>query len=185
MIRNNLKVCLTNVAELPKGFQDITRQLIEKIAILDEVFGPRAVKPLHNFLPKLSDYDQMLQIDHMEILKGVMVIRALAVLFKKYQEEAAQVAIDETINFAEKLVPFVDPDHSVAKEVFICLYEILPLDPFNCHILQKFILKYGDVPLSNDAEGRTFKMLISQEYSEIFQLAMEARILTWIWLSNI
>lgn len=120
----------------------------------------------------------------MEILKGVMVIRALAVLFKKYQEEAAQVAIDETINFAEKLVPFFDPDHSVAKEVFDCLYEILPLDPFNCHILQKFILKYGDVPLSNDAEGRTFKMLISHEYQDIFQWAMEARILTWMsnWL---
>ena len=63
VIRNNLKVCLTNVAELPQGFSDITRQLIEKIQILDEVFGPRAVKPLHNFLPKLSEYDQMLQID--------------------------------------------------------------------------------------------------------------------------
>lgn len=62
-IRNNLKVCLTNVAELPKGFSDITRQLVEKIDILDEVFGPRAVKPLHNFLPKLSDYDSMLRID--------------------------------------------------------------------------------------------------------------------------
>lgn len=63
IIRNNLKVCLTNVSELPLGFSDITRQLIEKISILDEVFGPRAVKPLHNFLPKLSEYDQMLQID--------------------------------------------------------------------------------------------------------------------------
>jgi len=63
VIRNNLKVCLTNVSELPLGFSDITRQLIEKISILDEVFGPRAVKPLHNFLPKLSEYDQMLQID--------------------------------------------------------------------------------------------------------------------------
>lgn len=110
----------------------------------------------------------MLQIEDKAILRGVMVIRALAVLFKKYQEEAAQVAIDETINFAEKLVPFFDPYHSVAKEVFDCLYEILPLDPFNCHILQKFILKYGDVPLSNDAEGRTFKMLISHEYQDIF-----------------
>ena len=53
-LRGNLKVALTNVAELPKGFSDITQQLCEKIEILDEVFGPRAVKPLHNFLPKLS-----------------------------------------------------------------------------------------------------------------------------------
>lgn len=60
VVRNNLKVCLTNVAELPQGFADITRQLVEQIDILDEVFGARAVKPLHEFLPKLSDYDDAL-----------------------------------------------------------------------------------------------------------------------------
>ena len=49
-LRNNLKVALTNVAELPRGFQEITRQLLTKIEILDEVFGARAVKPLHSFL---------------------------------------------------------------------------------------------------------------------------------------
>jgi hypothetical protein len=59
-------------------------QLCDKIEILDEVFGPRSVKPLHNFLPKLSDYDEQLNIDPDEILRGVIVIKALAVLFKKY-----------------------------------------------------------------------------------------------------
>lgn len=75
---------LTNVAELPRGFSDITMQLCDKIEILDEVFGPRSVKPLHNFLPKLSDYDEQLNIDPEEIMRGAIVIRALAVLFKKY-----------------------------------------------------------------------------------------------------
>lgn len=46
-LRKNLKVALTNVAELPEGFTRITLQLCTKIEILDEVFGPRAVKPLH------------------------------------------------------------------------------------------------------------------------------------------
>ena len=59
-------------------------QLVEKIEILDEVFGPRAVKPLHNFLPKLSDYDDQLNVDPDEIFRGQIVIKALAVLFKKY-----------------------------------------------------------------------------------------------------
>lgn len=59
-------------------------QLVEKIEILDEVFGPRAVKPLHNFLPKLIDYDDQLQVDPDEIFRGQIVIKALAVLFKKY-----------------------------------------------------------------------------------------------------
>lgn len=75
---------LTNVAELPRGFSDITMQLVEKIEILDEVFGPKAVKPLHNFLPKLSDYDAELNLEPEEIVRGQVVIRALAVLFKKY-----------------------------------------------------------------------------------------------------
>ena len=119
----------------------------------------------------------MLQIDEVEILKSVMVIRALAMLFKKYQEEAAQVAIDETINFSEKLAPFINPTYEVQKEVFICLYEILPIDPFNCHILQKFILKFGDVTLESGNE-RTIKHVMTQEYHEILELAMKARILT-------
>jgi len=83
-IRSNLKIVLTNVAELPRGFQDITFQLVEKIEILDEVFGPRAVKPLHNFLPKLTEYDKDLNMDDDRIEMGQRVIRALAVLFKKY-----------------------------------------------------------------------------------------------------
>ena len=57
-LRKNLIVALTNVAELPLGFEKITSQLIHKIKILDEVFGARAVKTLHGFLPKLTDYDE-------------------------------------------------------------------------------------------------------------------------------
>lgn len=82
-------------------------------------------------------------------------------MFKKYQEEAAQVAIDETINFSEKLAPYINPAYGVQKEVFICLYEILPIDPFNCHILQKFILRYGDVPVNMETHERTIKHVMS------------------------
>lgn len=88
-LRGNLKVALTNVAELPRGFSDITYQLCDKIEILDGVFGARSVKPLHNFLPKLSQYDEMLNIEPEEISRSAIVIKALATLFKKYQEEAA------------------------------------------------------------------------------------------------
>jgi len=57
-LRKNIVVALTNVAELPDGFQTITWQMVDKIEILDEVFGPSAVKPLHNFLPKLSELEE-------------------------------------------------------------------------------------------------------------------------------
>ena len=91
-LRNNLKVALTNVAELPRGFEEITRQLLTKINILDEVFGARAVKPLHNFQPKLSEYDAMLENCarlHSDYAPWSQVIEALAFLFQKYKEEAA------------------------------------------------------------------------------------------------
>lgn len=86
--------------------------MVDKIEILDEVFGPSAVKPLHNFLPKLSELEedeQLLQVDSTEATESTLVIRALAFLFNKYKEVAAQVAINETVNFSEKLAPFMDP----------------------------------------------------------------------------
>ena len=77
-LRKNLSVALTNIAELPRGFQEITRQLLSNIKILDEVFGARAVKPLHNFLPKLSEYDEMLTITKEDAMRAYPVIFALS-----------------------------------------------------------------------------------------------------------
>jgi len=53
-LRNNLKVALINVAELPDGFLTICRELSDKVEILDEIFGPRCVKALHELLPKIN-----------------------------------------------------------------------------------------------------------------------------------
>lgn len=44
---------------------------------------------------------------------GFVVIPAMAYLFKKYKEKATYVAIDETINFAEKLAPYINPEYGV------------------------------------------------------------------------
>jgi len=88
-VRKNLKVALTNIAELPRGFECITQQLVENIKLLDEVFGSRAIKPLHNFLPKLNEYDELLTVTKEDALNAYPVIFALAYLFKKYKEEAA------------------------------------------------------------------------------------------------
>lgn len=79
--------------------------------LLDEVFGPRCVKSLHNLLPKLNEYHDPLRLDIKEVgLKYMKYVKSLAYIIKKYKEEAAQVAIDETINFSEKLAPFLNPE---------------------------------------------------------------------------
>jgi hypothetical protein len=89
-LRKNLKVTLINIAELPEGFLKITHELSDKMDLLDEVFGPRSVKALHNLLPKLSDYFDPLRIDTKDIgTKYMRYIKSLAYIMKKYKEEAA------------------------------------------------------------------------------------------------
>lgn len=53
-LRKNLKVALINVAELPIGFHKICHELSDKVEVLDEIFGPRCVKALHELLPKIN-----------------------------------------------------------------------------------------------------------------------------------
>lgn len=141
------------------------------------MFGPRAVKPLVDSLPELSQYnEENLLINPEEVFKGQYVIKALAVLMKKYQEEAAQVAIDETINFAEKLAPFINFNWDCHREVFAILYEILPMDPYNCHILNQFLIKHGDTVIRGE-RPTTFKKFMQKDYNEILELTVNARIL--------
>jgi hypothetical protein len=70
----------------------ITWQLKTKLNLLDECFGPSAVKPLHNFLLKLVELEEgeeILSLDTQMAQESVVIINALAFLFKKYKEVAA------------------------------------------------------------------------------------------------
>lgn len=89
-LRKNLKVTLLNIAELPEGFLKITHELSDKMELMDEVFGPRAVKALHNLLPKITEYVDPLRIDNREIgSKYMRYVKSLAYIMKKYKDEAA------------------------------------------------------------------------------------------------
>lgn len=137
------------------------------------------MKTLHGFLPRLSEYDEAtLSFSHKFRHTGQAVIPALAFLFKKYKDEAVQVAIDETINFAEKLAPFINPEYGVQNEVKFLLSEILPVDNVNCHVLQKFIVKYGnDLVISRPDGKRTLRQEMYQEFPEILEHVADARIM--------
>ena len=88
-LRKNLKVTLINIAELPEGFLKMTHELSDKMDLLDEVFGPRSVKALHNLLPKLSEYPDPLKIDPTLCNKYSRYVKSLAYIMKTYKEEAA------------------------------------------------------------------------------------------------
>jgi|TARA_B110000305_G_C18847056_1_gene362785 hypothetical protein len=36
-------------------------------------------------------------------------LKAMSLIFEKYQDQAAKVAIEDTINFSEKIAPFLNP----------------------------------------------------------------------------
>lgn len=176
-MRKNLRVTLINIAELPEGFLKMTHELSDKVDLLDEVFGPRSVKSLHNLLPKLSEYPDPLRIDPALCRQYARYIKSLAYIMKTYKEEAAQVAVDQTINFAEKLAPFINPETGLQKETILCLREVCGIDQYNCHILQKFLTKHGETPIKKDAVNTTIKRELSQ-YHDVLNLAYEAQIAT-------
>ena len=78
-LRKNLKMALINISELPEGFLKITHELSDKMEFLDEVFGARSVKSLHNLLPKLAD---PLTIDKAVLPKYTCYVRSLAYIIK-------------------------------------------------------------------------------------------------------
>lgn len=92
-LRKNLKVALINVAELPDGFLKICSELSDKVEILDEIFGPRCVKALHELLPKINQYADPPEIRGSSIEMYLddyrNYLKALAFIFEKYKEEAA------------------------------------------------------------------------------------------------
>lgn len=61
-LRRNVKITLTNIAELPKGFNKIIHHLADKQELLKEVFGPRSIKSLATLLPKAEEIEDPLHI---------------------------------------------------------------------------------------------------------------------------
>lgn len=172
-----------NVAELPTGFLKICHQLADKVTILDEIFGPKSVKALHQLLPKISQYENPPEIRGSELEENLddyrKYLKAMAIIFEKYKEEAANVAMDETINFSEKIAPFLNPNLMLQKEALVCLNETR-IDRYNCHILHKFLQEYGhqDIQIVNLLDGgvlvTTIIAELQREAPELFESVMEA-----------
>ena len=59
--------------------------MLDKVQIMDEVFGAKAVKSLHNFLPKLAEMEedgQLITLDADYAADVARVIKALTHLFR-------------------------------------------------------------------------------------------------------
>lgn len=107
-IRENIKTILSNISELPAGFLKITHELSDKFDLADEVFGPKVIKSLCEMLPKLEHYEDPAKIDIKKHQHHIQYIHTINKIFQKYKEEAAEVAVTETINFVEKVYPYLN-----------------------------------------------------------------------------
>eukprot|EP00826_Nyctotherus_ovalis_P036433 TRINITY_DN3229_c0_g2_i2.p2 TRINITY_DN3229_c0_g2~~TRINITY_DN3229_c0_g2_i2.p2 ORF type:complete len:100 (+),score=28.33 TRINITY_DN3229_c0_g2_i2:369-668(+) len=77
---------------------------------------------------------------------------------RKY-EEAVRIAIDDTINIAEKLAVYINPATKAQAEAMFCLTRVCIEDGYNALMLKKFIDKYGDmqIPKGTLKESTTIK----------------------------
>jgi hypothetical protein len=136
------------------------------------------VKTLHNLLPKLSDYQNPLNIDDDTVNRISRYIKSLAYIMKTYKDEAAQVAVDQTINFAEKLAPFINPVNGLQKETVLCLREVCGIDQYNCSLLFRFLQKYGESPIRVEGNKATTIKRELSHYADLITLAYESHLLT-------
>jgi hypothetical protein len=83
------------------------------------------------------------------------------------------VAVDETINFAEKIMVFINPETHLQKEAILCLREVCGIDPYNCHVLKNFISKYGELPIRRGSGNVTTIKKELAIYPDLLNLAMQ------------
>ena len=103
-------------------------------------------------------------------------MKAMAQIFDKYKEDAANVASNETINFTEKIAPFINPDLMLQKEAFTCLNE-MRIDHYNCHVLNKFLQYFGNQHLKTQrfpTGVTTIMEEIQRENPNLIAIVMEA-----------
>lgn len=142
-IKQNSILCLRNLAEFPEGFLKIIDILHEKLEIMNEVFGVDALKGLTELLPKLSRYKNPPHVEKELLPKYSKVIRGIVYFYKKYQEDALEILIHDTVNINQKLGPFyLISDPTLHKFTKYLTERIGKKDPHNQQILVKFLEQY-------------------------------------------
>jgi hypothetical protein len=143
-IRENSKLCLQNLSNLPEGFIKIIDILHDKLELMDEVFGVDSLNGLTDLLPKLSTYKNPPHIEEVMINKYTKVIKGIIYFYKKYKEEAIEILIHSTVNINQKLAPFyILKDSKLHKWAKYLTDRIGKRDPNNQNVLKAFFEQYG------------------------------------------
>ena len=143
-IRENSKLCLQNLSNLPEGFIKIIDILHDQLELMNEVFGVNSLNGLTDLLPKLSTYKNPPNVDKDMLPKYTKVIKGIIYFYKKYQDEAIEILIHSTVNINQKLAPFyILNDPTLHKWAKYLTDRIGKKDTNNQKVLQDFFEKYG------------------------------------------
>lgn len=161
-IKHNSIYCLRNLAELPEGFLKIIDILHEKLELMNEVFGVNSLKGLTELLPKLSKYKNPPHVEKEMLPKYLRVIRAIIYFYKKYQDDALDILIHDTVNINQKLGPFCILNDSNPRKLTKYLTDrIGKKDPHNQQILAKFIEEY-DINVNSTGKEKNDSLQLSE-----------------------
>ena len=161
-IKQNSILCLRNLATLPANFNKIVDILHEKLELLNEVFGVKALKGLTDLLPKLSTYRNPPVIEKDLLPKYTKVIKGLIHFYKKYHDDALDILIHETVNINQKLGPFyLLNDSNLHKYSKFLIERINKKDVENQRVFNEFMEVYGNKEKTN----------VSKEFQDSIQLS--------------
>ena len=107
-----------------------------------------------------------------------MYVRDICQLMNKY-EESVHSAIEDTVNIAEKLAPFLNPFAQVQDQTYQALRKICRADSNNALLLARFVEKYGNMDIGKgySKDHTTIKRELSQ-FPSLVELIRDPKIIT-------
>lgn len=173
-LRENLKTTLINIAELPEGFLKITHELSDKFDLIDEVYGAKGIKTLCELLPKLETYEDPLNINIKAHENHIMYIHTINKLFAKHGEDAIEVAITETINFVEKMFPYLNPNFPTAQQTAETV-KMTCTDDYSALLMKRLLSKYGGVLVTlTDGTSTSMDLYLYKNHKELAEIINKA-----------
>lgn len=126
------------------GFDKVIHELRDKIKLLDEVFEEKGLKTLVHLLPKIETYDDPLNLDQQTKARYTPYVESINKLMLDYEDQAASVAVTETINFVHKMFPYLNPNISTHQGTANSLREVCTEDNYSALCLQRMFAQFGD-----------------------------------------
>eukprot|EP00831_Metopus_contortus_P017358 TRINITY_DN17318_c0_g1_i1.p1 TRINITY_DN17318_c0_g1~~TRINITY_DN17318_c0_g1_i1.p1 ORF type:complete len:140 (-),score=34.02 TRINITY_DN17318_c0_g1_i1:145-564(-) len=79
-----------------------------------------------------------------KMAKNQLYVKYIYYFIQKY-EASLRIAIEDTINIAEKLAVYLNPSTKAQVEALYCLKQICKADSYQALVFRKFLEVYGDM----------------------------------------